>query len=92
MTENSGKVMKREKPIGGERTMSKQLDSDMIHITTTIVWHKTHQVPTKEQPVLYVTKNGKVAVLNRVNVGNWDWYVDKYSVILWCYTEDVLPK
>ena len=72
--------------------MSKQLDSNMPCAITTIAWHKTHQVPTKKQPVLYITKNGKIAALNRVDVGNWDWYVDKYSIILWCYTEDVLPK
>ena len=92
LTINSGKAMKREKSIRGERTMSQHLDSDMICTITTIVWHKTHQVHTKEQPVLYITKNGKIAVLNKAHAGNWDWYVDKYSIILWCYTEDVLPK
>lgn len=56
------------------------------------VWHPAEEEPTKEQAVLYVTKNGKIAVLNKVHAGNWDWYVDKYSIILWCYTEDVLPK
>ena len=64
--------MKREKPIGGERTMSKQLNSNSAEHITTIVWHNTHQVPTKEQPVLYVTKNSKIAVFNRVNIGDWD--------------------
>lgn len=56
------------------------------------VWHPAEEVPTKEQPILYFTKNGKIAVLNRVDVEKWDWYLDKYSILLWCYTEDVLPK
>lgn len=62
------------------------------YIDLSQTWHPAEEEPTKEQPVLYVTKNGKIAVLNKVHAGNWDWYVDKYSIILWCYTEDVLPK
>lgn len=56
------------------------------------VWHPAEEEPAKEQPILYFTKNGKIAVLNRVDVEKWDWYLDKYSILLWCYTEDVLPK
>lgn len=56
------------------------------------VWHPAEEEPTKEQPILYFTKNGKIAVLNRVDVEKWDWYLDKYSILLWCYTEDVLPN
>lgn len=56
-------------------------------------WHSTYEIPSGEKPIIYETKNYKFGVLNNVNPSKWNWYVnDKYSIMIWAYIDDLLPK
>lgn len=49
-------------------------------------------MPAEEQAIVYVTKNNKIGMLVHANVESWDWYVEKYSIVSWCYSAHLLPK
>ena len=56
-------------------------------------WHSTYEIPSGEKPIIYETKNYKFGVLNNVDPSRWNWYVnDKYSIIIWAYADDLIPK
>ena len=57
------------------------------------LWHDTNIVPSDNKGIIYLTKNNKLGVFNSIKSNNWEWYVsDKYSIIKWAYSSDLLPK
>lgn len=61
------------------------------------IWHDANIVPSenksKNKGIIYLTKNNKLGVFNSIKSNNWHWYVsDKYSIIKWAYSTDLLPK
>ena len=57
------------------------------------LWYDTNIVPSDNKGIIYLTKNNKLGVFNSIKSNNWDWYVsDKYSIIKWAYSSDLLPK
>lgn len=71
---------------------SLQMAAITLSEVTSVIWHKASCVPAEEQAIVYVTKNNKIGMLVHANVESWDWYVEKYSIVSWCYSEDLLPK
>ena len=63
------------------------------NICLSSIWNDTNIVPSDNKGIIYLTKNGKMGVLNSIKSNNWDWYVaDKYSIIKWAYIDVLLPK
>ena len=66
---------------------------DIIAIVDNDIIRDINIVPSNNKGIIYLTKNGKMGVLNSIKSNNWDWYVaDKYSIIKWTYIDDLLPK
>lgn len=71
---------------------SLQMAAITLSEVTSVIWHKASCVPAEEQAIVYVTKNNKIGMLVHANVESWDWYVEKYSIVSWCYSAHLLPK
>lgn len=56
-------------------------------VSTLIKWTNTDTVPEKEQPILCYTENGNIMTLKNVkDTKSWEWYVEKYHIVLYTYT------
>ena len=55
-------------------------------------WYKVSCMPMEGRAIVYASSNNKVGVLANVSVNRWNWYVEKYSIVGWCYSADLLPK
>ena len=63
------------------------------HPDLSALWHDANIVPSENKGIIYLTKNNKLGGFNSIKRNNWDWYVsDKYSIIKWAYSTDLLPK
>ena len=63
------------------------------NICLSSIWNDINILPSENKGIIYLTKNGKMGVLNSIKSHNWDWYVaGKYSIIKWAYIDDLLPK
>ena len=63
------------------------------NICLSSIWNDTNILPSDNKGIIYLTKNGKMGVLNSIKSNNWDWYVaGKYSIIKWAYIGDLIPK
>lgn len=57
------------------------------------IWNDINIAPSNNKSIIYLTKNGKLGVISQVKSNKWNWYVDdKYSIIKWAYSSDLLPK
>lgn len=59
---------------------------------SSVQWYKVSCMPTEGRAIVYASSNKKVGVFTNVRNNKWDWYVEKYSIVGWCYLEDLLPK
>ena len=59
---------------------------------SSVQWYKVSCMPAEDQAIVYVTTNNKIGRLANTKPERWDWYVEKYSIVGWCYSEDLLPK
>ena len=64
----------------------------MPYWVSLVKWFKVGCMPKDGQAIVYVSSNKKVGVFTNVSNNKWDWYVEKYSIVGWCYSEDLLPK
>ena len=71
---------------------SLQMAAITLSEVVSVIWHKASCAPAKGRAIVYVTTNNKIGMLVHANVESWDWYVEKYSIVNWCYSEDLLPK
>ena len=55
-------------------------------------WFKVGCMPAEGQAIVYVTTNNKIGRLANTKPERWDWYVEKYSIVGWCYSADLLPQ
>lgn len=59
---------------------------------TSSIWNDVNIEPAENKGIIYLTKNGKMGVINAIKRNKWDWYVnDKYSIVKWAYCDDILP-
>ena len=60
---------------------------------TSSIWNDVNIEPAENKGIIYLTKNGKMGVINAIKRNKWDWYVnDKYSIAKWAYCDDILPR
>ena len=63
------------------------------NINISSIWNDVNIVPSDNKGIIYLTKNGKMGVINTIKRNKWDWYVnDKYSIVKWAYIDDLLPN
>lgn len=56
------------------------------------VWHDANEGPEHNCTIAYATKNNKIGTLKRADKSRWRWYMEKYSILMWAYADDLLPK
>lgn len=56
------------------------------------VWHDASEEPKHNCSIAYATKNNKIGTLKRADKSRWSWYMEKYSILMWAYVDDLLPK
>ena len=69
-----------------------QIAAKSLSEVVPVIWHKTSCVPAEDQAIVYVTTNNKIGRLANTKPERLDWYVEKYSIVGWCYSADLLPK
>ena len=59
----------------------------------TFSWWTTDYYPDNEfRPVLCLSYNGKMMTFKSIrNYGDWQWKVDKYSIALWIFQDEIIP-
>lgn len=63
------------------------------NINISSIWNDASIEPAENKGIVYLTKNGKMGVINAIKRNKWDWYVnDKYSIVKWVYCDDILPR
>ena len=63
------------------------------NINISSIWNDANIEPADNKGIIYLTKNGKMGVINAIKRNKWDWYVnDKYSIVKWAYCDDILPR
>lgn len=63
-----------------------------INIDTSSLWHDANVEPEHNCTIAYATKNNKIGTLKRVDKTRWSWYKEKYSILMWAYVDELLPK
>ena len=74
------------------KTVEKQNKINVPCWVSLVRWFKVGCMPTDGKAIVYVSSNKKVGMFTNVSNNKWDWYVEKYSIVGWCYSEDLLPK
>lgn len=69
-----------------------QIAAKTLSEVVSVIWHTASCVPAEDQAIVYVTTNNKIGRLANTKPERWDWYVEKYSIVGWCYSADLLPK
>ena len=75
-----------------ERRVEEHEKINVPYWVSLVRWFKVGCMPAEDQAIVYVTTNNKIGGLANPKAENWDWYVEKYAIIGWCYSEDLLPK
>lgn len=81
-TSEDGKLLRECFMVGAEWA-----DENPINI-----WHDANEEPEHNCTIAYATKNNKIGTLKRVDKTTWSWYKEKYSILMWAYVADLLPK
>lgn len=61
-------------------------------------WYNIFETPEPGNPIVYISKNGKMGVIKeRKEQGadwerTWDFYTKKYNIIAWAYQTDLFPN
>ena len=56
------------------------------------VWNDASEEPEHNCTIAYATKNNKIGTLKRADKSRWSWYKEKYSIVMWTYIDEILPK
>lgn len=60
--------------------------------TTQAMWRGSDFFPLGNKPIVYCTANYKAGTFKTVrDKRDWEWKVDKYSIVCWCYQDELLP-
>lgn len=63
--------------------------------TSTVLWRGCKFYPIGEgetAPIVCCTKNGKIVTFKQIrDKRDWDWKVDKYAIVCWCYQYQLCP-
>lgn len=57
------------------------------------LWHDASEKPQENMDILFISKNGKVHKMSKVDINLYDFLIEKHDDIQrWAYIEDLLPK
>ena len=56
------------------------------------VWHDASEEPKEGMDILFISKNGKVNKVPKIDQTLYDWIKDNDGIDKWAYISDLLPK
>lgn len=56
------------------------------------VWHDASEEPKEDVDILFISKNGKVHKVSKIDLSLYDWLKDNDDIKRWAYIKDLLPK
>ena len=56
------------------------------------VWHDANEKPKDDMDILFISKNGKVHKVSKIDNSLYDWLKDNDGIDKWAYISDLLPK
>ena len=56
------------------------------------VWHDASDEPKEDMDILFISKNGKVHKVSKIDLSLYDWLKDNDDIKRWAYVDDLLPK
>lgn len=71
----------------GFREGAKWADKNPIN-----VWHDASEEPKEDMDILFISKNGKVHKVSKIDNSLYVWLKDNDCIDKWAYISDLLPK
>ena len=62
------------------------------YINLNDVWHDANEKPKDDMDILFISKNGKVHKVSKIDNSLYDWLKDNDCIDKWAYINDLLPK
>lgn len=59
---------------------------------TSSLWHDANEEPKEGMDILYISQNGKVHKVSKIDQTLYDWLKDNDGIDKWAYISDLLPK
>ena len=56
------------------------------------LWHDASDEPKEDMYILFISKNGKVHKVSKIDNSLYDWLKDNDGIDKWAYISDLLPK
>ena len=56
------------------------------------LWHDASDEPKEDMDILFMSKNGKVHKVSKIDNSLFDWLKDNDGIDKWAYISDLLPK
>lgn len=56
------------------------------------VWHEASEEPKEDVDILFISKNGKVHKVSKIDLSLYDWLKDNDDIKRWAYIKDLLPR
>ena len=62
------------------------------HPDLSSLWHDASDEPKEDIDILFISKNGKVHKVSKIDNSLYDWLKDNDGIDKWAYINDLLPK
>lgn len=59
---------------------------------TSALWHDASEEPNENTDILFISKNGNVHKVSKVDNSLYSWLTDNKGIKRWAYIYDLLPK
>lgn len=56
------------------------------------LWHGASEEPKEDVDILFISKNGKVHKVSKIDLSLYDWLKDNDDIKRWACISDLLPK
>ena len=56
------------------------------------LWHDASDELKEDMDILFISKNGKVHKVSKIDLSLYDWLKDNDNIKRWTYINDLLPK
>lgn len=56
------------------------------------LWHDASDELKEDMDILFISKNGKVHKVSKIDLSLYDWLKDNDGIDKWAYISDLLPK
>ena len=56
------------------------------------LWYGASEEPKEDVDILFISKNGKVHKVSKIDLSLYDWLKDNDDIKRWAYISDLLPK